>query len=344
MKKIIISVAFLFVCHLISAQYTPIINSKRPGFSESPYGVGTKVFQVETGAFYEQSKINELFYADNSFGANLFLRYGRFIEKLEVNLDVAYQQDERSFHNVLITNPTTVNGLSRLTLGAKYLIYNSKYTDKSKEVRSWKKRMAFDWKRLIPSVGVYAGWNSNFLSDGFKEDKMSLKGAVLLQNDFNDRFVLLTNLIVDRILLSDMEYSYILTATYALNEKWSMFGEHQGNFRKNKNNKFQFGAGTAYLISKNIQLDVAARTTMVSQGTINYVSLGGSWRLDRHKGKKKANGELEGTKEPFFKRIFKKRKKKRKVKKVKHKKRRKSKKSKKGTPSFFKKKKKKKKK
>ena len=344
MKKIVLFVVVLIAFQSINAQYTKIINSKRPGFSESPYGVGTKVFQVETGAFYEQSNLNKIFYADNTLGANLFLRYGRFLEKLEVNLDFAYQKDERSFHNVLNTNPATVNGISKLTLGAKYLIYNSKYTDKSKEIRSWKKRTAFDIKRLIPSVGVYVGWNSNFLSNGFKEDNMSIKGAVLLQNDITDRFVVLTNLIVDKILLDEMQYSYILTTTYALNDKWSIFGEHQGTFGKNMNSKFQFGVGTAFLVNNNLQVDVSGRTTMVGKGNINYVSLGGSWRLDGHIKKKKTGDGIDGTKEPFFKRIFKKKSKRKKVKKIKKKKRRKSKKPKRGTPSFFKKKKKKKKK
>ena len=51
MKKRILLVLFFYSFFSVSAQYTKIINSKRPGFSESPYGVGTKVFQVETGAF-----------------------------------------------------------------------------------------------------------------------------------------------------------------------------------------------------------------------------------------------------------------------------------------------------
>ena len=343
MKKILLLLVVFLSFQTITAQYTEIINSKRPGFSESPYGVGTKVFQLETGAFYEQHNLNTLFHTDNSLGANLFLRYGNFLEKLEINLAVAYQRDNRSFNNVLHTNPTSINGVSRLTLGAKYLLYSVEYADRSKEIRSWKKRHAFDWKRLVPSVGVYVGWNSNFLSPDFKEDKMSFKGAVLLQNDVTDRFVVLTNLIVDDILQDKIEYSYILTATYALNDKWSIFGEHQGAFKKSKATKYQFGVGTAYLVSNNLQVDVSGRTTLVgTKGYSNYVSLGGSWRLDGHVKKRKPSDALEGTKEPFFKRLFKKRKgKKRKVKKIKKRKRRKSKKSKKGTPSFFKKKKKK---
>ena len=341
MKKILLLGLFFYSFLSISAQYTEIINSKRPGFSESPYGVGTKIFQVETGGFYLNTiKSNETFLTRDSYGGNLFLRYSNFLEKLEINLDTRYQKDTRVFNNVLQSNPYSISGFSRLTLGAKYLVYNAKYKDKSKEIRSWKKRHAFDWTRLIPSVGVYAGWNSNFLTEAYKAEKMSFKGAILLQQDINERFVILTNLIVDDILLENTTYSYILTSTLAVTGKWSIFGEHQGVFNKSRPNDYQFGGGAAYLLSNDIQLDIAGRVSRIESNFTNYtLSLGGAWRLNRHIKKKTTT--LEGTKEPFFKRIFKKRSKKKRVKKVKIKKRRKSKKSK--GPSFYKKKKKRKK-
>lgn len=345
MKKIIFLVVLFYGFLNSTAQYTKIINSKRPGFSESPYGVGTKIFQLETGGFYQNNYgINDTFLTKNSFGGDLFLRYSNFLEKIEINLDTRYQRDSRVFNNVLSNNSYTISGFSRLTLGVKYLVYNSVYADKSKEIHSWKKRHAFDWKRLIPSVGVYAGWNSNFLTKEFKAPGMSFKGAVLLQNDINERFVILTNLVVDNIMQDNLQYSYILTSTLAVTEKWSIFGEHQGIFSKLKDTEYQFGGGLAYLFTDNIQLDISGRTSLINNNfSTYYLSLGGSWRLDNHKDKIKKGEVLEGTKEPFFKRIFKKKKRKGpKFKKVKIKKRRKPKKSK--GPSFFGKKKKKKKK
>ncbi len=335
MKRIVLIVLFFLSFQSILAQYTKIINSKRPGFSESPYGVGTKVFQLETGGFYLDDINNNKTFLNQSYGGNLFLRYSNFLERLEVNLDITYQKDKRQFNNVFLTNPNSISGLSRLTLGAKYLVYNSVYQDKSKEIRSWKKRHAFDWKRLIPSVGVYAGWNSNLLNEDYKAQGMSLKGAVLLQNDINERFVILTNLVVDNILLDELQYSYVLTSTLAVTEKWSIFGEHQGLFSKNKDSEYQFGGGLAYLFTDNIQLDISGRASLISnEFSTYYVSLGGSWRMDKHQDKRKSTEALEGTREPFFKRIFKKKKKdkRRKVKKVKVKKR-KYKKAK--GPSFF---------
>ncbi len=342
MKKFSILLLLFFVFQTITAQYTEIINSKRPGFSESPYGVGTNVFQVEGGIFYQKLLIDKMFDTSKSFGTNVYLRYGKFSERLEFNLDLSYQKDERVFYNVI--TPTyfyDVSGISKLRFGIKYLIYNQKYTDKSKEVRSWKKRTSFDYKRLIPSIGVYVGVNPNFLSTDFKEQGVSLKGALLLQNDLSNRFVILTNLYANKILLDNLEYGYIFTATYALNDKWSIFGENQGVFNKYENT-YQFGGGTAYLVNNNVQLDLSVRGDLLANETNYYIALGGSWRLDRHVKKPKSADVLQGEKQgSFFSRLFKKKKRGKKYKKskIKHKKRR-VKKAKKGTPSFFKKKKK----
>ena len=312
MKRIFHLLFLLVFVQSINAQYTEIINSKRPGFSESPYSVGTDVFQFESGLFYRSTNNQSFLARPNTIGGELFFRYGKFFENLEVNAKVAYQSDE-------IRNPFGPNyrtsGVSALTVGAKYLVYEQKYTDKSKEIRSWKRRMAFDRKRLIPSVGIYAGVNTNFLGKDYEEDELSLKGAVLLQNDFSDRLVLLTNLIADKILSDSNEYSYITTMTYAVNYKWSFFIENQGIFEKGFAPKFNFGTGLAYLYSNNLQFDVSARTNFFDEYSFLYAAVGVAWRLDKHSDEviqksspksqlsKKRKRRKRGN---FFSRIFKK--------------------------------------
>lgn len=72
-KKILF---FFFICssYLLNAQYTNVINSNRPGFSESPYSVGSGIYQIETGFFYNSSKIIRTFTVPNSFGYTLDFR------------------------------------------------------------------------------------------------------------------------------------------------------------------------------------------------------------------------------------------------------------------------------
>ena len=209
MKKLLLLTLLVFNFQIINAQYTEIINSKRPGLSESPYSVGTDVLQIEGGFFFGKSNSDATFTRVDPLGATVFLRYGKFIEKLEVNANITYQKNEAQFNNIF-SSSYSIKGISQLTIGAKYLIFQQEFADKSKEIRSWKKRTSFDKKRLIPSIGVYVGVNTNFLGEDYKEEQLSPKGAVLLQNDFSDRLVLLTNLIADKIATDNAVYSCLL--------------------------------------------------------------------------------------------------------------------------------------
>lgn len=305
MKKFWV-IAFLLINYqFVNAQYTEIINSKRPGLSESPYGVGTDVLQVETGVFFGENTSSATFAKIAPQGVDVFLRYGKFIEKLEINANITYQKDELQFNNIF-TSTRGIKGISQLTIGAKYLIFQQEFEDKSKEIRSWKKRTAFDKKRLIPSVGVYVGMNTNFLGQDYKEEGMSPKAAILLQNDFTQRLILITNLIADRIGKDNKSYSYIATMTYAINDQWSFFVENQGNFLENKTD-FQVGTGVAYLYTKDMQFDASVRTNLNSNESSYIASLGIAWRLDRHRDELvERNGSNKKSGGGFFSRIFKK--------------------------------------
>jgi len=145
----------LFVCVFDGyGQYTRIINSRRPGFSESPYSVGTNVFQVEGGLYYRNSERFNALDKSQAFGTNIFLRYGKLLERLEFNVNIAFQNEKGDLPLDLSYD---VTGLSELLIGAKFLVHYQKYKDKTKEIRSWKARTAFDTKRLIPSVAVFGG-------------------------------------------------------------------------------------------------------------------------------------------------------------------------------------------
>jgi len=295
MKSFFTTLLLLLLAEFSYGQYTEVINSRRPGFSGTPYSVGTKVYQVEAGLFYKNignylyyDPIQEqtISYSGSSFGSDITFRTGQFFEQLEFSLDMALVGENRDY-----TRPATINksafGFSKLTIGAKYLVYKPEYADKSKEIRSWKARHSFDKRRLIPAVGVYAGLNTNLLTELHKNPEgMSPRFGIYTQNDLSNRLIVLFNLIADKVFTEEFESSYILTVTYTLHENWSIFGENQGFFRKNVPNDFQFGAGGAYLISPNMQADLSARMIFDERGDNTYIIGGGiSWRIDNHKDK-----------------------------------------------------------
>ena len=59
MKKILKLTLVIFFCFQFNktqAQYTDVINSNRPGASQSAFSVGTKVLQFELGSYYVREK------------------------------------------------------------------------------------------------------------------------------------------------------------------------------------------------------------------------------------------------------------------------------------------------
>ena len=277
---------FLFIVNsTLQAQYTDVINSNKPGFSESPYSVGTGVYQFETNLFLKDTSIKNSFSRPQSFGIDLFFRTSFFLEKLELNTQLTYQRDKDAFNNI------STSGLSNFTIGAKYLVFQPEYTDKTKEVRSWKRRKAFDLKRLIPSVAIYLGMNTDLVNDIHKTESITPKLGVLLQHNLTDEFNVISNVYYDKIGTEFSEISYIITATHNFRSRWSGFLEHQGTFIENQNN-INFGTGVAYLFSKDFQINTSARYLLEGKASGFFAGLGVSYRINKHKDSYK---ELDET-------------------------------------------------
>lgn len=204
------------------SQYTDVINSNKPGFSESPYSVGRGIYQFEGNLFLRNTSIEPTFSIPQSFGFDMLFRTSLLSEKLELNAQVSYQRDKIAFKNIF-TSSYFSTGFQKITIGAKYLVFQKEYKDKSKEVRSWKKRHAFDRNRLIPSVAIYAGVNTDMVNDIYKTGNMSPKIGILLQNNLSNDFNIITNLYYDKIGTDFSEFSYIITATQNFSDKWSGF-------------------------------------------------------------------------------------------------------------------------
>ena len=305
-------VLFVLLSQTLFAQYTNIINSNRPGFSESPYSVGTKVYQLETSLLYESTDIHPTFSKSQSYGVDFLFRTSFFKEKLEFNLNLAYKNEQISFQNIF-NSSYYKNGIRKLTIGAKYLIYEQKYKDKSKEIRSWVERNRFDFKRLIPTVAAYVGINTGVPDDVFVTNDFSPKAGVLLQNDLSDNFNIITNLYYDRIGTELPEFSYIVTATYSFSPRWSIFIENQTLFDKYKYQS-NIGSGIAFLYNRNIQINSSVRLLADSSTSGFYSSVGVSYRFDRHVDKitkldengnpLKNDKGLDVKKRKFFNRLF----------------------------------------
>ena len=318
MKNIFFKLLFSFLLlgfTSVNAQYTEVINSNKPGFSESPYSVGTGVYQFESHFFLRNTEIVPTFTRPQSAGVDLLFRTSFFLEKLELNTQLTYQRDKIAFKNIFSSHYFS-SGLSKFTIGAKYLLFQPTYTDKSKEVRSWKRRNAFDKKRFIPSVALYLGMNTDFVNEIHKTQQISPKVGVLLQHNLTREFNVISNLYYDKIGTDFSEISYIITATQNFGSRWSGFLEHQGILEKYRTN-LNFGTGLAYLFSKDFQINASGRYLLEGKTSGFYGGFGISYRIDKHqdayidldeKGKKIKDTPItrynKKQKSGFFSKIF----------------------------------------
>ena len=273
-------ISFFIGSVMVFAQYTDVINSNKPGFSESPYSVGRGVYQFESNIFLRNTAIKPTFSRPQSLGIDLLFRTSFFLDKLELNAQLTYQKDKIAFKNIFTSHYFT-SGLSRMTIGGKYLVYQQTYKDKSKEIRSWKRRNAFDITRLIPSVAVYLGMNTDFVNDIHKTGSITPKVGILLQNNLSRNFNVITNFYYDNIGTDFAQYSYIITLTQSFSNRWSAFFENQMVFQKKQNN-INLGAGLAYLYSPNLQFNTSVRFLFEGEAQGYYAGLGVSYRIDKH--------------------------------------------------------------
>ena len=272
---------FLMVASVNYAQFTDVINSNRPGESMSAFSVGKTVFQAELGLFGISEKNDPSKKEANGFGSDLSVRYGAFLEQLEIMLDMQFQHD---YYKAPLGDETR-SGLKQTTLGVKYLIYDPFLSlDDKPDLYSWKKNHKFNWKDFIPAVGIYGGLNIKIGNNPFPfegDSKVSPKVMLITQNHFGSRWVFVTNSILDKIATDNTSLGYVLTLTRGFNIRWSGFLEHQG-VKSDFYSDAIFRAGAAFLIRENIQIDASIGKNIKDTPSLLVGGFGISWRFDQN--------------------------------------------------------------
>ncbi|HAB27027.1 MAG: hypothetical protein CMP05_07840 [Xanthomarina sp.] len=292
LKTYVFLMVFTFTLNGYS-QYTEVINSNRPGVSQSAFSVGTNVVQFEAGPYMLNEKHQLLDREDKSFGADFAVRYGLLWPQLELNLEGTFQSTKRSYTNT-VPNEDSFSNFKNLTLGAKYLVYDPfKNSEEEKpNLYSWKANHSFKWKYLIPAVAVYVGANYDTADNPFTAsgvEGFSPKIMVSTQNNFSGGWVFVMNFIKDRIGTDQSDFSFILTLTKSVTDQLAVFAESE-NISSDfyADNLIRFGG--AYLWTRNLQVDAAATFNTKDTPSVFGVALGASYRLDFHKDKEEDDG------------------------------------------------------
>jgi hypothetical protein len=278
--KIVFLFALINIPSVHYGQHTDQINSNRPGETMSAFAVGKNVIQVETGIYGIQENHRLLEYDANGYGLDFTLRWGLFMERLELIADLQYQNED-------FTTPySSINksALKQTVLGAKYLIYDPfKNYEKKVNIYSWKANQSFNWHQLIPAVSVFAGANFTMADNPYyfsSNADISPKIMLITQNHLGDgTWVFVTNIIADYVATDYPTYGYVLTLTKGFNEKWSGFVENQG-FKSDFYSDAIVRGGAAYLLNNDMQIDASISTNFKDTPTVLYGGIGFSWRYD----------------------------------------------------------------
>lgn len=281
---------FLFLLLLGSfssyAQYTETINSNRPGNSQGAFSVGTGVLQLETGGMIGRDEHVLLKTESDLWGIEYSLRYGFFMEQLEVNLSGSFLSQSTSYTRGATQDSYSLSNFDANAIGVKYLVYDPYKIPKEKKpnLYSWKQDTSFEWSELIPAVSVYAGANFSFGDNPYiyeGEGNISPRLAVITQNNWG-AWVLVLNLIADKLGQEYPSYIGMATLTHSFNQKFAVFGEFQEIISDLYSDEILRG-GLAYLFHKNFQADISALVNFKDTPTRWQVAAGISYRLDMHK-------------------------------------------------------------
>jgi len=281
----------------VFAQYTDLINSNRPGVSRSAFSVGVNVIQFEAGPYIINQEHTPLKYDVAGYGFDYALRYGFFLEQLEVSLEGTYQNDTFTDNRSSIIQESKRSNFKYNTLGFKYLVYDpyKKAGEAKPSLYSWRANRQFNFKSLIPAVAVYAGANFDTKDNpytGFGVEGISPKVMIATQNNFAGGWVLVINLVGDRFTTDFPEYQYLVTFTKSISEKLVVFGETQG-IKSDFYADNLFRLGGAYLFGKDFQLDTALTFNAKDTPSVFSVNFGASYRLDFHVDKKPENNMIK---------------------------------------------------
>lgn len=278
--KTIVAAAFFSIPITHYSQHTDQINSNRPGETMSAFAVGKSVIQLESGLYGIKEKHSIDNWDANGYGLDLTVRWGLFLERLELIADLQYQYEIRNYN----LKSEDLTALKQTIFGAKYLIYDPfKNYEKKINVYSWKANRSFNWHQLIPAVSVFAGANFTLSNNPYyfsEKGAISPKVMLITQNHLGDgSWVFVTNIIGDYIGTDYPSYNYVITITKGFNDHWSGFVENQG-IKSDFYSDAIVRGGAAYLLTNDMQIDASISGSLKTTPSLLYGGIGFSWRFD----------------------------------------------------------------
>lgn len=276
---------FFFGSFLVTAQYTETINSNRPGNSQGAFSVGTGVLQIEAGGKYGRDEHDLLQTETDLWGIDYAVRYGFLFEQLEINFMGSFLDESTNFLMGGGTENYGIRNFDSNAIGVKYLVYDPYKNGRERKpnLYSWRANQRFDWNKLIPAVSLYAGANFSFGDNPYLyegQGNFSPRVAAITQNNWGP-WVLVINLIGDKLGQEFPTYSGIITLTHSFSSKFALFGEFQEIISDVYSDEIVRG-GLAYLFHQDFQADISGLINFKDTPSRWQIAAGVSYRFDWH--------------------------------------------------------------
>jgi len=224
----------------------PDFSADRPGMATSPFVVNSKSFQIETGFSFENDSRENQFVQTFLYNS-IFLRYG-----LNKNAEIRLQTD---YANVK-TDSVSITGFNPLTIGTKLLI---------SEGKKFIPKTSFLFNLTLPYFGEKT----------FRPENLTPSFYLLMQNDVTKKMNICYNIGLEYDGISSVPTEFAaICFSYSMTEKFSGFIENYNWFSNNTKPENFVDCGFAYLVRKNIQLDISGNMNLQNVKKYYMISFG----------------------------------------------------------------------
>jgi len=250
--KFFCTILLVFVTHISFAQFGESIRTGRPGQAIGAFTVGKNVIQLQQGLDFHS--LIDTDFPPNTYLSHNVIRFG-ISETVELSALIEYQ----NVNSKTDSSTLTLNGLSNMHFGFRVHLNNQK---------GWIPTTGFQMRLKLPGISSDFGTNSVasimvFVANWRLPKNMRFGTNWVLSYSGND---------------PSATGKYVLNFGFPLYKNWSGFVENYGQIRETK---FQtrFDGGLAYMVNKDVQLDLSAGYGNNQNVQDYFVSTGVSYRF-----------------------------------------------------------------
>lgn len=252
MKHLLLLTVIVVSCSLAQAQLEGTITTGRPGQAIGGGVVGTGVFQIQSGIDVVTNQQTGIERTNHTL--NNIVRLG-LTERFEISTILDYSQDTVETNNLT----QDFDGISQWQLGFRYNLIPSG--------EGW-----------LPVLGLQTRFRMRAVSSEYRRNELAPVFMLSAVKALDEQWTVTGNYGVSYDGFTPMPtYNWVLSVSKSWGSRWSTVAEFYGSESNTEVSTF-YGAGLAYLVNNDLQLDTYLSTGENRGIETFYGTVGVSWR------------------------------------------------------------------